>query len=588
MIKKSFWIGIVWGIMACGPLWTATANISNSAADSEDACVAINSSGQIGVIWVEKYANGTQYVHFSTGRGSSWSTPEMLPGQSGSSAFPRIARGIGGGFVAVWHDQRQNCMRFSQYNGSWSEPVTVSQVGGYDMGSPSIATSTNGRIAVAWTVGSPTFPDAFVNIWNNGWSGPVNISNTAYGSKYCDITAGPDGEFYAVWQDNDYIPSTNMDYFYTMMSNDRGYGNWTSPQVIDRLGAWTFRPYVAVNSSGDILSSFYYMQGSSYWGAYYCDGEWLEPLMMSDVGDHHDHNLYFTAVCPYGSDGFLFIYRDVMRNIIYRVVGDGGLGNAVNLSTSNQCYHPYIAYSSSVGAVAVWTDWSQSSDVLVSIFDPDDSGPVTPPVTSVQPPLGVQADYRNIPFTALNMQTDLIVNRNLFTVQYFRKLTWEYNGEWDAWGIALSKYRVYRRLKTSETWEYQDEVPASQLSYIDRNGVTQEDRFYYQARGVDTLGNEYYAYNWIRWGPNPLNITGKIAIQSYRVYRRLTGQGNDGYVLWKTVDAATNSVEDHATEIRQNTLYDYAVSAVSATGKESPKTEAVKIYTNAESKSRKG
>ncbi len=586
MSRKAICIGIVWGLVACGVGFAAVENLSDSAADSEDACVAINSAGQIGVVWVEKYSSGGRQIFFSIRSGGNWSVPAAIPGQSGYGAYPRIAKGVGGGFVAAWHDLRSNAIHFSEYRGSWSPPVTVSQVGGYDMGPPSITTTTNGRIAVGWSVGSPSFPEAFVNIYNNGWSGPINVSNTPYGSKYCDVTSGPNGEIYAVWQDNEYIPNTNEDFFHTMMSHDRGQGNWTPPQVIDGLNNWTFRPVIAVNSDNDILSCFYYMQGSSYWAAYRYNGQWQSPQVASDVGDHHDHNLYFSAACPY-QDGFLYIYRDCARNIAYRVVGNGVVGNAVGLSSSNQCYHPYIAYSSSTGAVAVWTDWSMNSDVLVSVFEPEnDPTPPIPPVVNVQPPLGVEANYRNITFTALNLQTDLIVNRNLFTVQYFRKLTWEFDGSWNSWNISLSKYRIYRKLRTNWSWEAVGEVAASELSYIDKNDITPEDRFDYQVRGIDTLGNEYYAYNWIRWGPNPLNITGRITIQGYNVYRKLTGQGAESYLLWRNVNAATNSLEDHSTEIRQQTQYDYAVSAVSDKGKESVKTEAVKI-TGAAIKSKK-
>jgi hypothetical protein len=584
MLKRTILSLIIWGVVFCGLGYTAVENISNSSYDSTDACVAINSAGQIGVIWIEKFPGGAQHVYYSIRGGSgSWSTPAMIPGISGNNAYPRIARGTNGGFVAAWHDLAFQCMRFSQYNGSWSTPVTVSNIGGYDMGSPSITSTTNGRVAVAWTVGNPTFPDAYVNIYNGVWSGPRNISNTTYGSKYCDLTAGPNGEIYAVWQDNLYLASTGVDYFYTMMSSDHGNGSWSSPQIIDNLNAWTFRPVVAVNSQYDILSCFYYMHGSSYWSVYYQNGSWGTPHIISDTGDHHDHNAYFSAVCPYGNDGFLFIYRDCGYNIAYTIARDGAVGNAVYLTNSYQCYHPYIAFSSSIGAVAVWTDWSRGGDVFAYIFDPDDSGnpddpPIPPPAISTpQPPLGVEANYLNIPLAPLDLRTELVINRNLFTVQYYRKLTWAFNGNWSNWGITLTKYRIFRMLKTAADWEFLAEVSPSVLQYIDKNGISEEDRFDYAVRGVDSLGNEFYAYNWVRWAPNPANAEKLINIIGYNVYRKLAGQSTGSFSVWKAVDAATNSIEDHSTEIRQQTLYDYAVSAISDKGIESEMAEAVKF-----------
>jgi hypothetical protein len=583
MIKKSFWTVLIFGIAAWSVAYADAVNISNSAAESVDASVAINSSGEVGVVWVERFAGGGQYVYFSRYSGGRWSTPAEIPGQSGNSINPRIAKGLGGGFAAAWHDVTFSCIRCSQYNGSWSTPVTVSQVGGYDLGWPSIATTGN-RIAVGWMRGNPTNLDIFVAIYHGGWSEPVNVANTAFSSKYCDIAASPDGEFHVVFQDNLWINQT--DFFATMITTDRGSNNWTQPEIIDNLGAWTFRPFVAVNSGGQVFSAFYYLQASSFWSVYYMSGGWQAAQQVSDVGDHHDHDRYFGDACGFGSNGFLFGYRDVGYNVAYAVVQNGALTNNVTLTSSYGCYHPSLDYSPGVGGVATWT---QDKEIFALFFDPEGGStiPTPTPVTVVQPPIGVEADYFNIPLAAPNVQTDLVVNRHLFTVQDFRKLTWDVDGNWSSWGITLAKYRVYRRLLSGGAWEAQGEVPASQLMYVDKNGVTQEDRFEYQVRGVDTFGNEYFAYNWIRWAPNPLNTTSKIVIASYNVYRKTSGQSSDSYVLWRSVSAETNSQEDYSAEIRQNTKYDYAVSAVSDKGKESTKAEAVKVYITAATRARR-
>ncbi len=103
MIKRSILGLIIWGVIFGGVICAAVENVSNSSNDSSDACVAINSSGQIGVIWIEKFAGGAQHVYYSIrSSGGSWSTPAMIPGISGNNAYPRIARGVNGGFVAAW------------------------------------------------------------------------------------------------------------------------------------------------------------------------------------------------------------------------------------------------------------------------------------------------------------------------------------------------------------------------------------------------------------------------------------------------------------------------------------------------------
>jgi hypothetical protein len=81
--------------------------------------------------------------------------------------------------------------------------------------------------------------------------------------------------------------------------------------------------------------------------------------------------------------------------------------------------------------------------------------------------------------------------------------------------------------------------------------------------------------------PNPANSDLKITVQNYNVYRKLNGQTSDSFILWKTVAAAINVIEDHSTEIRQQTEYDYALTSVSDKGEESVKAEAKKITSSA-------
>ena len=543
-------------------------NISKSPYPSEDVNVAINAAGEIGAVWVEKFSDGNQQVYFAIRRNELWSSPEVIRGQSGISAYPRISRGVSGGFVAVWHDQTINCIRFAQYQESWSTPITVSQVGGHDFGWPAVTTTTNGRIAVAWMSGNPTFSDIYVTVFQNGWSDPVNISNTPYGSKYCDLAYGPNGEIHVVWQDD-----RGEDNFRPLMNNDQGNGSWMQSSEINNIQGWCFRPVTAVNSRNDILSCFYFHNGSSYWASYRLNGVWQSPQVISDIGNHQDHDLYFSDVCPFEEDGFLYVYRDSAFNIFYTSARDGKVGNAVPLTGNFQCYCPSIDYSPSLGAVAAWTDRSGNSDVFVALFDPENASPKD----GIQPPLGVVANYRNIPLAAAEQKAAMIINRNLFTIQYFWKITWALDPRWTAWNFTLSKYRIYRKLKTVDLWEILAEVSPSVLLYIDKDGVFKEDRFDYQVRGVDNLGNEFYAYNRITWASNPANSDQKITVQSYNVYRKLSGQSSGSFSLWKTVDATTNLLEDHSTEIRQQTEFDYAITSVSDKGKESVKATAQKI-----------
>jgi hypothetical protein len=543
-------------------------NISRSSHPSENVSIAINAAGEIGAVWVEKISSSDQRIFFSIYSKDSWSAPAAIPGQSGVNAYPRVAKGINEGFVAAWHDQSAQCIRFSQYEGSWSTPGTVSQIGGYDFGWPAITTTTNGRIAVSWMRGNPTFSDIYVNIFDSSWSGPINISNTPYGSKYCDLAGGPNGEIYAIWQDD-----RGDDFFRPLLNNDQGNGSWQRFSEINDIQGWCFRPVLAVNAQHEILSCYYYHNGAGYYGSYRLGGAWLDPELYSDVGNHQDHDFYFSDLCPLGENGFLYVYRDIGLNIFYTAATEGKAGSRVPLTTGGNCYAPSIDYHPTVGAVAAWSDRSTDNDVFVIIFDPQ-GGPVG---EGVQPPTKVTADYRNIVLAPVDMTAEMVVNRNLFTVQYFWKISWSPDSRWSEWGLNLAKYRIFRKLKASTSWQLHAEVGPTELFYIDRDGVAKEDRFDYKVRGVDDLGNEFYAYNRISWAANPLNSERQITVQGHNVYRKLSGQATSSFALWKSVDAATFAWEDHATEIRQQTNYDYALTSVSDKGKESAKAVAQKM-----------
>jgi hypothetical protein len=545
-------------------------NISKSVYPSEDVNIAFNAAGEIGAVWVETISSANKKIYFSFRGNGTWSSPAVIPGQSGVNANPKIARGVNGGFVTVWHDQTINCIRFSQFQGSWSTPITVSQVGGYDFGWPAVTTTTNGRVAVGWMRGNPTFSDIYVTIFQNSWSAPVNVSNTPYGSKYCDLAPGPNGEIYVVWQDD-----RGDDYFRPLLNNDQGKGSWLHPSEINDIQGWCFRPVVAVNFLNDVLSCFYYHNGASYWGSYRLSGAWQNPQPISDVGNHQDHDFYFSDVCPFEENSFLYIFRDVGLNIVFTTVSDGKPGTNIALTSNSQCYGPSVDYSPSVGAAAAWTDRSGNCDVFVQTFDPKTGATGD----GIQPPIRVAADYRNIALTPADVKAELVINRNLFTIQYFWKISWAADSRWTDWNITLAKYRVYRKLKTATSWTLLAEVDPSAVSHIDKDGVSKEDLFDYAVRGVDSLGNEFYAYNRVSWSVNPINSDRGITLQGYNIYRKLSGQPSASFSLWKTVDAATTAWEDHATEIRQSALYDYALTSVSDAGKESNKATAQKTFT---------
>jgi len=562
------------------------ANISLSGSASTDPVVAINQQGEACAVWVEKFSATSSQVCFSLYRNNSWSNPLSIPGQGGSSHHPHVTRGRGGnGFCCVWRDSSAWRIAYSEFNGwEWSTPVHISEKGSGDFGFPRVAT-TSKRIVVVWVqeVYGYTGTEIVGRIWNGGWEDIQNISRTWLTSKHPDIYAGTDERTYVVWQDasdtHQHPDGSWHDIFEVKMNVDDGGSAWGSALDVTNQDEWIFRAYAAVNSSNNIMVAYYYQSRSAYYASFRTNGSWTEPRIASDIGDHHDHDAYWADACSFGN-GYLFIYRDVGYQIVYSSASNGALSQPIILGTGWNS-HPSIDYHASFGAAAVWT-CEESGEIFGMIFDPSDPPPNPPPIPGpnptdkpVYPPLNVQLENYRMKYNAPIKSIDTFENRNVFSIQIVKKIFWNLPEAAQNFSVPMSLYRIFRKTSASTNWLMLKEVNGQTLQYEDKSEIQANLQYEYAVSGLDQYQSERYSYNLVLWEANPKNESEGVNVRFYRIYRK--HPDDSGYGLWRVIDTQPIPQEDHTTEIRLGYDFDYAVTAVSESGRESSMEHAIEI-----------
>ena len=521
------------------------------------------------VVW-EEVKKGTSYVYYSIRSGANWTKPAKIPGQSGRGNIdPDVFRGKYSGFVVVWHHLGCNCIKFTEYNNKWTNAITMSPSGGYDMGQPKVITTSNRRIAVAWQRGNPRMADIYVKIYSpsGGWGRAVNVSKTANGtSKYLDMYPGNNGEVIVVWQDNKESTWTE-DVLEPMINMDNGRGHWGKAYDVNKINRWCFRPSVCA-SGGKIHVGFYYYQEKMYYSSIKSQSSWEDPKEVWP-GWRRDHDRYYSDAAAYGS-GMLYTFKDRDGDIVYSVYDGKSWSNASKISTKQDAFHPAIDYRKGIGAAVVWTN-RDTDEIMFANFEPEESPepepePNKPPIAkfSFSPKTGLYPLKVSFDGSASHDPDGRIVD-----------YTWNFGDGKNAKGKTAEHtftqkgtYNV--RLIVTDN----DGATGSAFGTVEVLGIYSPLNQHYELKENRSLFTREYLYK-ITWDRNPRNAEIGAVIINYKIYRRKKGYSTNYKFLtrlsadqFKYLDRSLGS---HKTE------YDYRITAVDTEGRESPIEETTSI-----------
>ncbi|MER5915221.1 PA14 domain-containing protein [Streptomyces sp. NPDC001982] len=269
-------------------------------------------------------------------------------------------------------------------------------------------------------------------------------------------------------------------------------------------------------------------------------------------------------------------------SVRWTVTRDFGSGGPFSLPVTTQ--DGIRVYLDGIRKVDLWKNVSTTVKKTVNITIP--SGKHTLRVDYVNWTGTANVSFAYLPRTSATVDKVKPLTPTGTSVTYDKttgaaKLTWAKNKEMD-----LAGYRVYRRLKGSDSWKRLGTATAA--SYSDSPPAT-GDTYYYEIRALDKAGNESAgstdkpvttvdrtapaapAEVTATDGQPGIGLTWKpvSGATHYLVHRRWDDDGGDNPVV-QVADVTGASWLD--TTAKENVSYSYWVTAVDAAGNKSPKS----------------
>jgi hypothetical protein len=236
-------------------------NVSHDAADSLSPQLAVDSSGNISVVWEsDSTPFGVLYSH-STNGGTSFSSPVDLATNTGGSFGAQIGVGADGSINVVWEDDSSSganisFSRSTDKGASFSPPQTLSTNLGNST-EAQIVLDASGNIDVAWADSTSGRFDIFLSRSTDqgaSFSSPKNLSKGPANSLHAQIGADATGGVYVAWQENVAADFNNKDIFFAR-SSDSG-ANFMAPTNLSNNLGNSSNAWITVDATGAVNLSW--------------------------------------------------------------------------------------------------------------------------------------------------------------------------------------------------------------------------------------------------------------------------------------------------------------------------------------------
>ena len=362
-----------------GTTFSALKNISNNTGDSFIPQTAIDSAGNINVVWTDNTpGNNDIFFARSSDGGTTFSTPLNLSHDMGSSFNTQIAVDSAGNINVVWEDDTQNNLeiffaRSTNGGATFSAPKNISNNTGMSE-IPEIAVDRAGHINVVWQDNTFGNLDVFFARSNDGitFSTPQNLSNDSGASIFVQPAVDSSGNIYLVWEDT--TPSNTGVLF--SRSTDGG-ATFSTPQNLLNGGIAQF-PRIVVDSGGkiDVVWEDNAPGSFNIFFSRSSDGgiTFSTPQNVSNNTDLA--HLPQAAVDSNGNINLVWQEGSVSQSDIFfsRSINDGtSFSTPQNISNDLAGSSPQIAVDHVGNTNVVWNDKSPgNSDVFFSQFIIDD------------------------------------------------------------------------------------------------------------------------------------------------------------------------------------------------------------------------
>jgi hypothetical protein len=232
--------------------WALPTLVSRTTGDSSDPDVYAGTDGRLHLVWADT-TPGYSVVYYSTYDGRNW---PLAPLPNGKGSRPTVAASSSTVHVA-WQDRLASSQAgaFDVFataqvgGGDWSLPHMVSDTRDLHSLLPRIAVNGQGQCHLVWQEEREgTYALRHADLWPEGWSQPVDVSNPAVDARLGYALPNRWGDFQFLWSEGSQL-----------MHRVRGgaaQGQWKPAEVACEECAGLSELAAAIAEKGDLHAVF--------------------------------------------------------------------------------------------------------------------------------------------------------------------------------------------------------------------------------------------------------------------------------------------------------------------------------------------
>ena len=271
-----FFILSAQSILCTDELFNSPVQISSPGQNADSPSITIDSFGNTIILWVENEA----VLSRTADTGGNWSAPVTISGNNASA--PLIAADGSGNALAIWLEGGIVKSRVKSVDQGWS--TTTSSLSQSGASSSMLSLDSNGNAAVVWLLSNQV--QAVTGTIEGGWGSVATISASVASSP--DVAVDNLGHAVCVWMQG--AEGSSNIYSSSLASG----GSWSTPTMISAPGDNCISPRVEFSSSPiekAIAVWFSYEEASGYYYDVYAQalslgesGSWGSPIKLSSSG----------------------------------------------------------------------------------------------------------------------------------------------------------------------------------------------------------------------------------------------------------------------------------------------------------------
>ena len=526
-------------------------NISKSPGwDSSYPRIAVDSSNNIHVLWVEEYSSSSRDVFHAwyDSTNQVWSDPKNVSNNnkvySDTYRSCAIAVDDADNVYAVWAQKTVIRLRIFS-GGSWNNPLTVA-TSSAEVDCPRVAASDNGNVYIIWYgLNGKVHSKSKVN---GSWESDKTISVSGRRSKFPDIAVGNNlvyacwveksgGKYSAVyakrnkgynssWSGVSKVYASSLSHSHAVLeldSSDRPHIVWTSyvegPRVV-KYSHWTgsgfttpveisstrMLHYPGIDERDDDIFVCWQIGGYSGGKAIYYnlrqDSEWGGESAVPDSSG----GTFSDVAANTDGDAVYFVW-DGKGDIYFHSTGATPIPNIppvakFSFSPDTGLFPLAVSFNGSNSydpdGTIVRYDWdfgdggTGSGKNITYIYQTWGTFPITLSVVDNDGAVGTKVRSIEILrlFQPLNIRYESFLDESLFFSRYVTEIYWERNPKND--DIAeIVFYRIYKKRLGESNVAYRciGEVNADVFNFRDTD-VDEDDIYVYTVTSVDGEGHE--------------------------------------------------------------------------------------------------